>query len=219
MKIILTAKHLLIGAGIIAAFAFGVATSNQAQVQQGGIASYLGEVRLFGQQLCPPGWVLADGRLLPIASHKSLFSLYGIHYGGNGVSTFAIPDLRGRAAISQGSGPGLKSHAIGNKGGSESFTLKTSQLARHAHEAVTSAVFQATTEPGNLNSPEGNVLANDGNDNIYADVDPNVNMRDMVILTETIVDDTGAGEPKEHRGPFLTMNYCVSLSGIFPSNG
>jgi microcystin-dependent protein len=152
---------------------------------------FIGEIRLVGFTYCPRGWANADGQLLPIAQNQALFSLLGTTYGGDGVTTFSLPDLRGRAPIHLGQGPGLSTYQQGETGGAEQVTLTVNEMPPHTH---------SFTELTNANgSEEGIVIRSGGGD--------------QPVTTTSV----GGGLPHENRSPYLTMRYCVALEGIFPS--
>ena len=199
--------------GLCALGVSGLAETRPAEAQEG----YLGEVRLFGMTWCPRSWTPADGQLLAISQYNALFSLYGTLYGGDGRTTFGLPDLRGRAPISQGSGPGLNPYSVGQKAGSESFTLTVDQMPSHNHTASTTATLNASSAGGDSPEPSGRVLADDGNDNIYSAAQPDVTMSSAAISASTTVNNTGGNQAVGHRGPILTMTWCVALQGIYPS--
>ena len=151
----------------------------------------IGEIKMVGFNFCPRGWVEADGQLLSIAENSALFSLYGTIYGGDGRTTFALPDLRGRAPIHVGSGPGLSTYVEGEKGGVETVTLTPSELPAHSH------TIPELSSPGGTD--KGLVLRN-GNGGTTANTSV-----------------TGSGLAHENRPPFLTVRFCVATVGIFPS--
>ena len=200
-----------LGFGLLALSGFAELRPAQAQEQ------YIGEVRLFGMTWCPRSFVPANGQLLAISQHTALFSLYGTIYGGDGRTTFGLPDLRGRAPISYGQGPGLNNHPIGVKGGAESFTLNVNNMPSHTHSATTTATLHASSGSGSSPEPSDNVLADDGNDNIYSNVQPDVTMSNQAITATTSVNNSGQGQSVTHRGPYQAMNWCVALEGIYPS--
>lgn len=165
---------------------------------------FLGQLMVGGWNFCPRGWARADGQILSIAQNTALFSLLGTTYGGNGQTTFALPDLRGRAPIHNGQGPGLPSYDIGEVGGSTSFTLSVNQLPSHSHPVKATNV--GSDKPG----PLGKYLGLNA-DPMYHLGPPNVNMAaDMVA-------PTGGNQPVSHRGPYLGLQWCIALEGIFPS--
>ncbi|CAG0949648.1 MAG: phage tail protein [Rhizobiaceae bacterium] len=167
---------------------------------------FIGQLMLTGANFCPRGWAQADGQILSIAQNTALFSLYGTTYGGNGQTTFALPDLRGRSAIHQGTGPGLSPYVEGQVGGKESFTITTDQMPAHNHGV------QATNQTADKGGPDGRYLGGGvGNDDTYHDGPPNK------IMAAGMIQFTGGNQPVSHRGPFLTLMWCVALEGIFPS--
>jgi len=163
---------------------------------------FLGEIRLFPYNFAPKGWAFCSGQILSIAQNTALFSLLGTTYGGNGQTTFALPDLRGRRAISSGQGPGLADYVLGQVGGVESTTLNEKQLPMHSH--LVNAV-KGTAEAA---SASGNLLANG---QIYTAQPPSVTMNPAMIGM------AGGSQPFENLDPYLTLNYCIALEGIFPS--
>jgi len=165
---------------------------------------FLGEIRLFGCNFAPLGWALCDGQLLSIAENTALFSLLGTTYGGNGTSTFALPDLRGRVALSSGQGPGLSNYAQGSSAGTESVALTEAQLPTHTHKAVCSS------SPGQQASPVTNVWAAIS---LAYRRNPGVNQ----LMNPNAITTTGGNQAHENRQPFLALNYCIALQGIYPS--
>lgn len=187
---------------------------------------YLGEIFLVGFTFCPRGSAAADGQLLAINSNQALFSLYGTTYGGDGRTTFALPDLRGRVPLHAGSGPGLSAYREGQAGGAETVTLSEGQLPAHTHAATTqlgtiTASLKAAEEVPNSSSAEGAALADA---KIYtnqddADLSSSLKAGSVVIegTATTNVEATGSGQPVEVTQPYLTLRYCVALTGLFPS--
>lgn len=169
---------------------------------------YIGQILLVGFNFAPTGTMPCDGRLLSIAQYSALFSLLGTTYGGNGVTTFALPDLRGRMPINQGQGPGLSDYAIGEAAGSETVTLTTANLPAHNH------VLAANSSPGTGSDPTNSFLAGYGTSlppaGPYAST-PNTTM------AANAIQPTGNGSPVSIMSPFLTMNYVIVTEGIFPS--
>ncbi|MEZ4701043.1 MAG: tail fiber protein [Rhodothermales bacterium] len=152
---------------------------------------FVGEVRLVGFNFCPRGWTEASGQLLPIAQYQALFSLYGTIYGGDGQTTFALPDLRGRAPIHEGQGAGLQTYTMGQRGGAESITLTPNEIPSHAH---------AFTELSSANGTEEGIVLRSG-------------AGDQQASTTSV----GGSQGHENRPPYLVMRYCVALEGIYPS--
>lgn len=168
----------------------------------------LAQIILFAGNFPPRGWAYCDGQLLDISQNTALFSLLGTIYGGDGRTTFALPDLRGRAPIHSGNGPGLSSYRQGQKGGLENVTLSTSQLPAHFH------VLTASSLVPNKNVAEGASLAS-GNeigsmDKIYTQSTDKVNLNSSTT-------NSGGGQPHENRPPFIALNYIIATVGIYPS--
>ena len=166
---------------------------------------FLGEIRMFGFNFAPQGWAMCNGQILPISQNTALFSLLGTQYGGNGQTTFALPDLRGRVAIHEGQGPGLSPYTIGQVGGSESVTLLSSQLPAHNHPFTP----PCNTDDPSAGSPKNNFPATVGNP-IYA----TTTNATMGAGTTGL---SGGGQPFPILQPYLVINFCIALQGIFPS--
>lgn len=194
---------------------------------------FLGCIKIFGFNFNPRGWMTCQGQQLSIAQNSALFSLLGTTYGGNGQTTFGLPDLRGRVPVGQGQGTGLSPYALGQTGGFESVTLTQQQLPTHIHAATaqststsaTSAILTAETTQANAQNPAGKCLAS--GTNIYATEDPasNRQMASSCIEATTTTNTTttvtvapaGASAPVAILSPFLAVNYCICTEGIFPS--
>ncbi len=175
---------------------------------------YIGEITMFGGNFAPRGWALCDGQLLPISSYQALFSLLGTTYGGDGRTTFGLPDLRGRVPVHQGSGPGLSSVRLGQKGGREF----NNQTVSHNH-TIGSAGNNAVSTDGNTNSPIGNshAIVKDANDeavNAYSTAAATGKTQGAVPAA---TGNAGSGTQQENRQPFLAVNYIIALQGTFPS--
>jgi microcystin-dependent protein len=172
---------------------------------------FIGTIQPFGFNFTPRGWAPCDGRLLPIAQNTALFALLGTTYGGNGTTTFALPDLRGRTMVNQGQGPGLSNMTLGQQGGTETVTLQVANLPAHNHTAT---LFGENAFADNA-SPKGNLLATPDPTKIYAPSSPQAN---VAMSSESIVvANTGGNTPIQIRSPFLVVNVCIALQGIFPS--
>lgn len=169
---------------------------------------YLGDVMPVGFNFCPRGWAPAEGQILSISQNQSLYSLYGTTFGGDGRSTFALPDLRGRHAIGEGQGPGLSSWQLGQKSGSEQVTLNVNNLPSHNHSV------NLVDESTNLsNSPVDSMVfaRNAGAPNAFHSTDSNLgDMKAGSLSTE------GGGMPVDVRSPYLAIKWCVALQGQFP---
>ena len=170
---------------------------------------FLGQIQMFGFNFAPRGWAKCDGQLLPISQYQALFSLLGTIYGGDGWTTFALPDLRGRAAIHMGHGSGLSDRSIGSRSGSERVFLTINQIPSHNHTATA----HATDETGNAETPGGNVWAKKTRDDDYRTGAPDVTMNAGAVT----INNTGGGQAHDNMPPFLTVNYCIALQGVFPS--
>ena len=163
---------------------------------------FLSEIRIMSFSYAPQGWAMCNGQLLPIAQNQALFSLLGTTYGGDGRVNFALPDLRGRTPIHEGSG-----HTLGERGGEQAHTISIAELPTHTHTLVASATDGNAPVPF---GPSGNVLARTVNQ-IYG---PPTNLTALVAGTIT---NTGGSQAHLNMQPFLTLNFCIALIGIFPS--
>ncbi len=164
---------------------------------------YVGEIRMFAGNFAPAGWMFCSGQLLPISENETLFQLIGTTYGGDGQSTFGLPDLRGRLPVHQGSG-----FVLAQTGGAEEITLTVNQIASHSHPMLASA--NTATQA----SPAGNLIAESANVQLYAsgaDFPPTVNMNPAAVSS------VGGSQPHSNIAPFLCVNFIISLFGIFPS--
>lgn len=170
---------------------------------------FVAEIRIFPFNFAPKGWAFCDGQLLPISQNTALFSLLGTTYGGDGKSTFALPDLQGRAPMQPGQGQGLSLHDLGEESGSETVTLLTSEMPAHAHN-----VGRATDQPANSPTPVANVWALGGSVravvNLYNPGAPTAAMKSDIIQV------TGSSFPHNNMQPYLTLNFCIALQGVFP---
>jgi microcystin-dependent protein len=165
----------------------------------------LGEIRLFPYNFAPQGWAFCNGQLMSISQNTALFSLIGTFYGGDGRTTFGLPDLRGRVAISQGQGPGLSPYSVGEVTGVETVTLTGNQMPSHAHSVEASAV------KAKLKTPAGAVPGHTKGDEYDAAPDG------VTTMNAGMIAPTGGGQPHTNIQPLLVMSYCIALQGIFPS--
>ena len=172
---------------------------------------YVGEIRMFGFNFMPVGWQACNGALLSIAEYDTLFALIGTTYGGDGQTTFAVPDLRGRLPIHQGTGPGLSTYVIGQMAGTESVTLISTQMPSHTHTAVATTAAATAITPGTGLLP-GTVSG----DTFYVNTTTGNTAAPMSTQMLTLA---GGSQPHENCMPTLTAQYCISLFGIFPSQG
>jgi len=161
---------------------------------------YVGEIRMFAGNFAPAGWEFCQGQLLPISEYETLFQLIGTTYGGDGESTFALPDLRGRIPIHQGNG-----FILAETGGVEQVTLTVNQIAAHSHPLV------AISDQGNQNSPAGNLSAQSLN------VVPYINDAPGASFNAGAVSSTGGSQPHANFQPYLCVDFILSLFGLFPS--
>ena len=164
---------------------------------------YVGEIRMFAGNFAPAGWAFCNGALLAISENDVLFTLIGTTYGGDGQSTFALPDLQSRVPVHMGTGGG-SSYIIGQSSGVESVTLTTSQIPAHSHVPL------CNSGAGTNASPQNDVWAA-LDSNIYSDVAPSV------IMAPSALGSTGGSQPHDNMVPFLVINFIISLFGVFPS--
>lgn len=166
---------------------------------------FVGEIRMFAGNFAPRGWAFCDGQLLAVSQNDALFSLLGTIYGGDGRTTFGLPDVRGRVPIHAGSGPGLSPRRLGAKGGAEKVTLTVNQLPSHGH------TMRAVTGFADRSSPQGAVLAASATTDIYntEGVDSNLN--------SAAVSSVGGSRSHTNLQPFLCINFIIALFGIYPS--
>lgn len=164
----------------------------------------LGSIMLFAGNFPPRGWAFCDGQLLPISQNSALFSIIGTIYGGNGQTTFALPDLRGTVPVGPRQGVGLTNRPLGSKFGNETTTLSVSNLPAHSHS------LSASSAPGNSNSPVGNVPAINRDGILHYGAEPNTSMSNASIA------NTGGSQPADNMQPSLAMNYCIAIQGVYP---
>lgn len=161
---------------------------------------YVGEIRMFAGNFAPAGWMFCEGQLLPISENETLFQLIGTTYGGDGQSTFALPDLRGRIPIHQGNG-----FILAETGGAEEITLTVNQIPAHSHPLL------ASSGPATASTPVGNLVAESASISLYIEDAPNSN------LSPLVVSPTGGSQPHTNFQPYLCVDFIISLFGIFPS--
>jgi microcystin-dependent protein len=170
-------------------------------------APFVAEIRIFPFKFAPTGWAACDGQLMPLAQNTALFSLLGVTYGGDGKSNFALPNLQGCVPLEQGQGPGLSLYDLGQSGGTETVTLTTLTMPAHPH------TFGAASTIGDVNSPSPQVsLARSNNATAYvADSSQNI-----VQLAQTAINFKGNSQPHNNMQPYLTLNFCIALQGVYP---
>jgi microcystin-dependent protein len=164
---------------------------------------YIGEIRMFGGNFAPLDWAFCNGQLLSISQNDALFSLLGTTYGGDGQTTFALPDLQGRVPLHQGSN-GVSNYIIGQDGGAENVTLTVSQIPSHTHPA------QASSTSGGNSDPTDSFWASSAATKQYS---PNTNS----VMSPAAMAPTGGGQPFNVRMPYLAVSFIIALYGIFPS--
>lgn len=167
---------------------------------------YLGEVFLMGTSFCPEGSLPADGQMMTILQYQSLYSLLGTTYGGDGRVSFALPDLRGRAPIHEGEGPGLNPTPLGARGGADTQTLAEANLPLHSHD-VRASSLEATS-----GAPTNGTFGTSPNADVYSRGDE----AGMTTLSKNVIGATGQNRPFNIRGPYLAMQYCIAVQGYFP---
>jgi microcystin-dependent protein len=166
---------------------------------------YLGEIRIFGFNFPPQGWASCNGQTLPISQNTALFSLLGTTYGGDGISTFALPDLQSRVPVHQGQGAGLAAYSAGQTGGTESVTLLPAQMPAHTHSV------HANNNPAEAHRPEGRALAQASTDIYVAAPDAST------VMNAGMLGDAGGNDPHPNIQPYLVLNFCIALQGVFPA--
>jgi microcystin-dependent protein len=171
---------------------------------------FVAEVRIFAFNFPPTGWAFCDGQLLPISQNTALFALLGTVYGGDGKSTFALPDMQGNAPMHPDQGPGLSDHVLGEESGVESVTLLISEIPAHQH-----FIGRASAVQGDSITPVNSVWATSaagrGNAALYHEAPATGTVNPLNSLTLT-----GGGLPHNNMQPYLTLNFCIALQGIFP---
>jgi microcystin-dependent protein len=163
---------------------------------------FIGQIQIFPYNFAPRGWAFCNGQIMSIAQNTALFSLLGTTYGGNGQTTFALPDLRGRVPVSAGQGPGLSNYVLGEVIGTENVTLLSTQMPQHNHGLNASTGTKVGT------TPAGNVL---GGASIYITAAPDS------VMAPASIGPAGGNQPFSVIQPLLCLNYCIALEGIFPS--
>ncbi len=178
------------------------------------MSPYISMIEAFAFNFAPRGWAMCAGQTLSIAQNQALFALLGTTYGGNGTTTFSLPDLRGRLALGFGQGAGLSPYALGATGGQESHQLVASEVPTHAHSlnATNNGQVNGTNIPssGVLMGTGYGIEANNPVENIYG-------ASPSVAMAAGAVGSAGGNQLHENRMPFLTINYCMALQGIFPA--
>jgi microcystin-dependent protein len=187
---------------------------------------FLSTILIWPPNFAPSGWALCAGQVMSISQNTALFSLIGTMYGGDGVQTFQLPDLRSRVPLGAGQGTGLSPYNVGQSGGTENVTLTISALAAHTHTATPaglSATVPAVTTGGTTNQPTPSVALATPTDaarnplNIYSNATPTQNLAPGTVTGSISVGSAGGGQPHANIQPYLAINYIIALQGIFPS--
>ena len=172
---------------------------------------FIGEIKIFAGNFAPRNWAFCDGQLLPIAQNTALFSIFGTTYGGDGRTSFGLPNLQGRGPMHQGRGPGLTQRRLGQQGGVETVSLtETQMMPAHKHDADTGSLH-VNTSAANTADPRGNSLAAA---NVFSSVAADVELQNSF---GDGIGNTGGGQAHENMPPFLTLSFIIALQGTFPS--
>lgn len=191
-------KHLFASAALAGMALFGATAQAQ--------TPFIGQVEAYGFNFCPRNYAPADGRILSIQDNTALFSLYGTMYGGNGVSTFALPNLNGRRAMGEGHGPGLTPRPQGSVVGTETETMTAATMPTHEH------LFLGSTETNSTGTPSGATVGTFPSAQAYSD--PGTS---DVQMNSGTIGSAGGSQPFSVNGPYLAVTYCVALQGLYPS--
>jgi microcystin-dependent protein len=167
---------------------------------------FVAEIRIFPFNFAPKGWAWCNGQIMPISQNTALFSLLGTTYGGDGKSTFALPNLEGSAPMHPGQGNGLSLHDLGETGGSETVTLLQSEMPLHPHSMM------AVSQPGDLADPAAHSLARASAGNPFQ----SVTNQNIVQMAPQAIGPTGGDQPHNNMQPYLTLFFCIALQGVFP---
>jgi len=174
---------------------------------------FIAEIIMFGGNFAPRGWAFCDGQLLSINQHQALFSILGTTYGGDGRTTFGLPDLRGRVPMHPGTGPGLTTYRLGQKAGVEQVTLTQTQMPSHTHGAT--VAVNATDNSGDAETPGSNVWAKKARDDDYSSAALDVTMKAGAVTVT--LSNAGGSQSHENRQPSLAVNFIIALQGVYPS--
>lgn len=167
---------------------------------------FVAEIRIFPFNFAPKGWAFCNGQLLPISQNTALFSLLGTTYGGDGKSTFALPNLQGRAPMHPGQGPGLSLHDLGESGGSEAVTLLESEIPAHSH------TLMGSNQPGEDPTPSNEAMARSVGASLYQ----TNTSQNLVAMAFQALPPAGGSLPHNNMMPYLTLNFNIALQGVFP---
>jgi microcystin-dependent protein len=178
---------------------------------------FIGEIKIFGFNFAPRGYATCQGQILSISQNTALFSLLGTTYGGNGQTTFALPDLQGRVAVGQGQGAGLPPYTIGQSAGVNTVTLTSANMPNHVHGLSTAkTTIAVNASVADANSPDSAYLASNNTTALYAEA-PQAGKFLAPAAISGNTDPAGSNSPFDITNPYLTINYSIALEGIFPS--
>lgn len=167
--------------------------------------SYVSEIQIFGFNFAPKNWALCNGQILPIAQNQALFSLLGTAYGGNGTTTFALPDLRSCTPLSAGKAPSGNTYTVGQRGGQEKHTLTQSEIPAHNH------IWQASKGSSDQPNPDGNLLGAGTTSPMY------LSSANGTAMANNTIGIGGGSQPHENMQPYIVLNYCICTAGVYPS--
>ncbi len=169
---------------------------------------FVAEIRIFPFDFAPKGWAFCDGQILPLSQNTALFSLLGTTYGGDGKSNFALPNMQGNAPMHPGQGPGLSLHDLGEMSGSETVTLLELEIPSHSH------TMMSLPAPGNRTAPGNNSMARvSGTTGPYLPASP---LPALVAMSNNAITPAGGDQPHNNMQPYLTLNFCIALQGVYP---
>jgi microcystin-dependent protein len=174
---------------------------------------FVAEVRIWACNFAPRQWAFCGGQILPIQQYTALFALIGTYYGGNGTTTFALPNFQGRVAVDAGTGPGLSTYVVGEMTGTPTTALLISEIPSHSHtmNGALPGSGGGADERSNVGSPQAWLGPSAGGGNAYSDQPPSANLAIQMISV------TGGSLPHNNMQPYLTLNFCIALQGIFPA--
>lgn len=166
---------------------------------------FVAEIRIFPFNFAPTGWAFCNGQILPLSQNTALFSLLGTTYGGDGKSNFALPNMQGNTPMHPGQGPGLSLHDLGETGGSETVTLLESEIPGHTH------ALMASSQPGEDPQPVAEAFARSVGTNLYQPGNAG-----LVAMSGNAIAPAGGDQPHNNMQPYLTLNFCIALQGVYP---
>jgi microcystin-dependent protein len=175
---------------------------------------FLGQISVLGCNFAPQGWALCQGQLLAIAQNTALFSLLGTNFGGNGTTNFALPDLRSRAPIGFGQGPGLSAYVMGQVGGQETVSITAPTYPTHSHALFAAASTASGNTPGGLIEAEGQSASRGGSVNLALYSGSGTG---TTLATAALTTAVGGNQPHNNLQPYLALNFCIALQGVFPA--